>query len=363
MRRARLAARSTILIPRLREKAADALARLRTPAAQDVLGRALNKVLAERAGPPKPNEHELSQNLWLEHLAEAMAAFGPGAAPQLIAILQNCEIELRNRSYVLYGAGAARAAEHLGKMFYAGAASSLIDRLRDPIQSVRWSAARALGAVRATTAIEPLISVLRDHDELVREHASEALGAIGDVRAVTALEEKLKDGSASVRRAAVAALERLGWKPQSRDHHASVSAAMGEYAETAKQGASALRPLMAAIWSAYWIKNAQSNDAQGMANQLKNLMKKRELMQLPVMSHIQGIADALLVVMTGADKSFERKDLVMLAVMPDLRVRHFGQRTHWSDDSGTYERWEDFEAVVSCEALREHAAELMATIG
>lgn len=343
-------------------RAADNLARLRTPAAQDALGQALNKALAERAGPPNPNEYEMSQSYWLDHLADALAAFGPSAAPQLIAILQNRETELRNRPYVLSSAGAARAAEHLGKMFYAGAASALIDRLKDPVESVRWSAASALGAVRAATAVEPLISVLRDKDDMVRRYASEALGEIGDVRAVPALEAKLKDGSAFVREGAIEALERLGWKPQGQDQQASVLATKGDYEETAKQGASAIRPLMAEIWNAYGINNAQSNDAQGMANQLKNLMNKRELDRLPHMSHIQEVSNALLVAMKSANKNFELKDLKMLAVMPDLRVRDFGQRTHWSDDIGTYERLEDYATVVSSDALRQHATKLIAAI-
>ena len=349
-------------------KAADALACLRTPSAQDALSQALNKALAERAGPPNPKEHEFSQGYWLDHLADSLAAFGPSAAPQLIAILQNRETELHNRPYVGSAAGAALAAEHLGKMFYAGAANALIDRLKDPISSVRWSAASALGAVRAATAVEPLISALRDQDEMVRRDACEALGKIGDVRAVAALEAKLKDGSDFVRARAIAALERLGWKPQGQDQQASVLATKGEYAEAAKLGGSAIRPLMAAIWNAYDINNMQSNDAQGMANQLKNLMNQRELGRLPRMHHIQEVSNGLLIAMKGEHKNFELKDLKMLAVMPDLRVHNHGPRTYDSEnrtlnENNTYEVWEDYIEVVSCDELRKEATELIAAIG
>ena len=350
-------------------KAADTLALLRTPPAQDALSQALSKALAERAGPPNPKEHETSQNDWLDHLADSLAAFGPSAAPQLIAILQNREIELQNRPHVIFAAGAERAAEHLGKMFYAGAANALIDRLKDPISSVRWSAASALGAVRAATAVEPLIIALRDQDETVRRYACEALGKIGDVRAVAVLEAKLKDGSDFVLRAdAIAALERLGWKPQGQDQQASVLATKGEYAETAKLGGFAIRPLMAAIWNAYGINNVQSNDALGMAKQLNNLMNKPELDRLPRMHHIQEVFNGLLVSMKGEHKNFDLKDLKMLAVMPDLRVRHHGPCTYDSEnktlnENNTYEVWEDYIEVVSCDELRKEATDLMAAIG
>jgi HEAT repeat protein len=338
--------------------AAEALARLRTPAAQDALSQAVQKALAERNAPAQVGEHELGQDYWLENLADALAAFGPAAAPQLIAMLQNRETELRNRARVNYGSGAARAAEHLGKMFYAGAASALIDRLKDPIESVRWSAASALGEIRAVSAIEQLMAALRDSVEIVRWRVVVALGAIADQRAVAPLEAKLNDGSAMVRDAALKALERLGWKPSGAAQLAAACATRGEYAEAAAHGATALRPIMSAIWNAYWIQDSRSNDAQGMASQLKNAMKKRELNQLPYRANIMGMVAALMTAMDAKGQNFDAKDLKMLALMPDLRVRDFGERTHWSDEIGTHERLEDFICEVSCEALRKKAGAL-----
>jgi hypothetical protein len=344
-------------------KAAEALARLRTPAAQHALEHALTRALAERAGPPRDDELESAQGYWLDHLADSLAAFGPAAAPQLIAILQNRDAEVRCRPHVQYAAGAERAAEHLGTMYYAGAASALIDRLRDPVASVRRTAARALAALRAASAVEPLIRALLDGESLVRQRACNALGAIADPRAVPALEAKLTDGSAGVRAAAAEALERLGWTPRSQDEHAAVSAVKGEYGETAARGASALRPLMAAIWYAYGIDNARSNDAEGMARQLGNLMGKRSLQHLPEMQRVREMADALLAAVKGAGPTCGLKDLKMVAAMPDLRVRDWGPRTHWSDEVGTYERMEDYATVVSCEELRRQAGELAAAVG
>lgn len=120
---------------------------------------------------------------------------------------------------------------------------------------------------------------------------------------------------------------------------------------------------MIEIWSAYGIENTESNDWQGMANQLKNLMKKRKLDRLPSRGYVQKSADELLLAIKDANQSFELKDLKMLSVMPDLLVSDFGQRTHWSDEIGTHERLENYETVVSCEALRKHASELIAAIG
>jgi cyclophilin family peptidyl-prolyl cis-trans isomerase/HEAT repeat protein len=64
---------------------------------------------------------------------------------------------------------------------------SLLPLLEDKEALVRASAARALGAAKATQAVNPLIRLLADNDERVVGNATGALGAIGDSRAVDAL--------------------------------------------------------------------------------------------------------------------------------------------------------------------------------
>jgi cyclophilin family peptidyl-prolyl cis-trans isomerase len=64
---------------------------------------------------------------------------------------------------------------------------SLLPLLEDKEALVRASAARALGAAKATQSVTPLIRLLADNDERVVANATSALGAIGDARAVDAL--------------------------------------------------------------------------------------------------------------------------------------------------------------------------------
>ena len=75
------------------------------------------------------------------------------------------------------------------------AVPALVKLLTDPVQHVRWEAAKVLGGIADVAAVPALIDALGDSDNDVAWVAGEALGAIGE-------------------RAAPALLRRLASKPQ-----------------------------------------------------------------------------------------------------------------------------------------------------
>jgi HEAT repeat protein len=81
--------------------------------------------------------------------------------------------------------------------------SYIVDRLasllRDQNNSVRWRAARALGAMRSRSALQPLIDSFSDSSEYVRANVAEALGYIGGEQAASKLLEALGDENPFVR--------------------------------------------------------------------------------------------------------------------------------------------------------------------
>lgn len=99
------------------------------------------------------------------------------------------------------------AARALGQIGDANAVRPLISALRDP--GVRAAAITALGQIGAQ-AVDLLIGTLRDDDDAhphARALVAEALGQIGDARAVEPLVAALDDADGVVAAAAVAALK------------------------------------------------------------------------------------------------------------------------------------------------------------
>ena len=142
-----------------------------------------------------------------------------GAVDRLVSALEEDES--------LYVAEAAAVA--LGKI---GSSSikGLAALLRNPRarDSVRRSAAEALGGIRDPAAVQPLIGALDDRDQDVRLAAIDGLGVLGDMRALKPLLAALRDRNwADTRKAAASAIGRIG-------------------------SAGAIRPLVAALSDEKW---------------------------------------------------------------------------------------------------------------
>jgi HEAT repeat protein len=102
------------------------------------------------------------------------------------------------------------AAWALGRIGDARAVEGLLMRLEGEDGSVRASAAGALGEIGDARAVEGLLARLEDEDGRVRASAAGALGEIGDVRAVEGLLARLEDEDGSVRASTVEALGQIG---------------------------------------------------------------------------------------------------------------------------------------------------------
>ena len=98
----------------------------------------------------------------------------------------------------------------LGKTDHLQVIELLIAALNDSDESVRWSAADALGNIGNERAVEALIAALNDSDKSVRRRAANALGNIGNERAVNALIAALNDSDGWVRKSAANALGNIG---------------------------------------------------------------------------------------------------------------------------------------------------------
>jgi HEAT repeat protein len=99
----------------------------------------------------------------------------------------------------------------LGSIRDARAVKPLIAALKDGDETIRESAARALGAIKDPQALDPLVAVLED--AAVRQTAASSLGALGDARAIPALSAFDEDTDAGVRKAVLDAKKTLGWRP------------------------------------------------------------------------------------------------------------------------------------------------------
>jgi len=131
-------------------------------------------------------------------VADALGALGsPSSVQPLTSLIARAE-----KAKVLSAAVLA-----LGKLKASGSADAIMPLLNSNDASLRESAARALGAIRADTAIGPLMGLVADDPEpRVRWFAADALGEIGDKRASRVLSKALSDANAGVRHAAARAL-------------------------------------------------------------------------------------------------------------------------------------------------------------
>jgi HEAT repeat protein len=88
------------------------------------------------------------------------------------------------------------------------AIQSLADELKDPEETVRMTAVKALSLVADARAVDALIAVFEDADPCVRPWAASALGKTRDIRAVGPLVKALQDPA--TRSEAISALREIG---------------------------------------------------------------------------------------------------------------------------------------------------------
>ncbi|MDD5746077.1 MAG: HEAT repeat domain-containing protein [Candidatus Omnitrophica bacterium] len=132
-----------------------------------------------------------------ESTINALLDIGNPAVPTLMRVL-------KPGNY--YDSVRATAAEALGEIKDTQAVPALIEALRDEYFFVRAATSWALGEIRDKRAVSPLIGMLCDKDYHVRAAAAEALGKIKDTQAVPVLIEALRDKDYHVRAAAATAL-------------------------------------------------------------------------------------------------------------------------------------------------------------
>lgn len=139
--------------------------------------------------------------------AYALGTIGAPAVPALIEIWREASrsgVETESFQHATYALSAIGAP----------AVPALIDTLQDENESIRASAAYALGDIgsAAQEAVPALTQGLRDESALVRRHATEALGLIGQPApdTVSALSGMLQDEHYWIRDNAARALARLG---------------------------------------------------------------------------------------------------------------------------------------------------------
>jgi HEAT repeat protein len=168
----------------VKEAAAEALGRVRDPAAVAVLIDELRQV--DEFSSPR--------------VAAALAAFGAQAIEPLRGALAQAD-NPTTRSW---------ATRVLGMIGDASATAALVERLADPHEQVRASAAEALGRLGGARALQPLVDrALRDPTPHVRSEAAAALGRLGEVAAIDALAAALDDPNYDTRIRALEAVETI----------------------------------------------------------------------------------------------------------------------------------------------------------
>lgn len=150
----------------------------------------------------------------IRHLAlDAVVKWGSQAVPELLGTLQDRDAGIAINSVIALGRiGDPQAVpellssvnylhssllrgyvmESLGLLADKRALSVLIDALGESNSVIRLNAAAALLKIKDVRAVHPLMKLLFDEDEDVRTMAAMALGEIGDSRAATELERVLQ---------------------------------------------------------------------------------------------------------------------------------------------------------------------------
>jgi HEAT repeat protein len=193
----------------IRWKAAEALAKIGTPAVpsllavlahpdEDIRWKAavtLGEIGDTRAIPPLVELLGDRDRFIRSRAAYALGLIGAPAVGSLREAASHGDADFRR------GAVAA-----LGKIEDPAATEALVDALGDPSPEVRQDAVAALAA-REDRAVSALTTALRDPDPRKREGAAQALAGTGDPGARTALEEALLSADPETEKVLVAALQ------------------------------------------------------------------------------------------------------------------------------------------------------------
>lgn len=180
------------------------LSRESDPGARESILAALGTLESRRDGSPeiaKALHARRAEERWAAAVAAARCRDAALVGP-LLKHADEPRPEMRWR--VAYALG------RIGEPARAAGSQALRTLAKDPVEIVRYHAARALGEVADSGAAPVLTPLLSDKSWRVRVNAAHALGSIGARRAVRPLVERLRDPSAHVRWEAALALGLLG---------------------------------------------------------------------------------------------------------------------------------------------------------
>jgi HEAT repeat protein len=114
------------------------------------------------------------------------------SAPEIVILLKDSDLALRNSAAVALGYLAAKET-----------VPPIVELLEDRRADVRWAAVEALGNMRVKEPVPQVVRLLKDSDGLVRGVAARALGKMGAKETAPEIVKLLKDSDAQVRSAAI----------------------------------------------------------------------------------------------------------------------------------------------------------------
>jgi len=190
----------------VREEAARALGRIRSPDAVDVL----LACLRDPHSSIRPQAARALGQIGDPRAVEALTRCLESASADLRQACADALHDIAGREPAPPSPRATRALRTMERADDDVPAADIIARLDDADHEVREEAARALGRIRSPQAVESLIRHLRDPNSTIRPQAARALGQIGDRRAIEALTECLASGSVELQEACAEALGDVG---------------------------------------------------------------------------------------------------------------------------------------------------------
>jgi HEAT repeat protein len=190
----------------VREEAARALGRIRSPDAVDVL----LACLRDPHSSIRPQAARALGQIGDPRAVEALTQCLESASADLRQACADALHDIAGREPAPPAPKATRALRTMERADDDLPAADIIARLDDADHEVREEAARALGRIRSPQAVETLIRHLCDPNSTIRPQAARALGQIGDGRAIEALTECLASGSVELQEACAEALGAVG---------------------------------------------------------------------------------------------------------------------------------------------------------
>ncbi len=150
----------------------------------------------------------------------------------------------------------------LGRFKNKKAIPALADALKFGDKYVRRASIIAMGRIRDEMCLPYLIAALEDYDPVLRKRAAEALGRIGILtkEVEKALVNALMDSNSDVRKMAAKSLERLKWRPKTKEELARYLAALKIGSELVLLGDVAIEPLVLALKYGDWNTKSFASD-------------------------------------------------------------------------------------------------------